>query len=359
MRMLIALLLLLTLPARADMQLTRELVAPDTLVPGQPVRVAYTFWTDSWFNPAPTWPELPVSGGEVLSLPIATQLVSRREGGKSWSGIRMERLIATWDSGQLHLPAAEVTLTSAGQAPHTVALAPLNRPVHWPKGTRQPDRFLPAADLKLTQQIIPHATRPGDNTLRVGDAIDRRVTLEGAGVLPAAIPQLLYAIPGNETQLLPRNNQRLQTPRGDFTGARRVETLRYLPSRPGSVVIPPLTLRWWDSAHQRWRVDTLPGKTLTIAPAPATGKERVLQAGNHTFWPALSGWLVGALALLLGLYLLRHPLSTRLTGIRRRWQGFWQILPLPGLAPTGTASEHAARPPKRLFSPPPARQRAG
>lgn len=333
MRFLIALVLLMALPARADMQLTRELVAPDILVPGQPVRVALTFWTDSWFNPAPEWPDLPVVGGEVLNLPIATQLVTRRENGKSWSGIRMERLIATWDSGQLRLPAAEVTLSSAGQAPHTVALAALSRPIHWPKGTRQPDRFLPADDLTLSQQFTVHATHPGDDALRVGDVIDRQVTLEGTGVLPAAIPQLLYAVEGSESQRLARQNTLIRTPRGDFIGARRVETLRYLPSRAGSIVIPPLKLRWWDSAQQRWRDATLPGKTLAVAPALTPGKEKVLQAPRHRFWPTAIAALTGALALMLTLYLLRHRLAPRVIQARQRWQRFWAIQPLPGLAP--------------------------
>lgn len=71
-------LLIATLPAHAAMDITRELDAPALLVPGQPVRVAVTYWTDSWFNPPPEWPDFAVKNGELLSTPLPSQLVTRK-----------------------------------------------------------------------------------------------------------------------------------------------------------------------------------------------------------------------------------------------------------------------------------------
>ena len=64
---LIWLLLLAVLPCQAAMTVSRELIAPEHVVPGQPVRVAVTFWTDSWFNPPPQWPDFPVENGDILT----------------------------------------------------------------------------------------------------------------------------------------------------------------------------------------------------------------------------------------------------------------------------------------------------
>ena len=70
-----------------------------------------------------------VSGGyALLTTPLPNQLLTRQEGGKSWSGIRLEKLVAAWDKGKLHFPAMEVTLVSAGQAPHTVELPAIAGP---------------------------------------------------------------------------------------------------------------------------------------------------------------------------------------------------------------------------------------
>ncbi|VTN11863.1 Uncharacterised protein [Raoultella terrigena] len=110
-------LLIATLPAHAAMDITRELDAPALLVPGQPVRVAVTYWTDSWFNPPPEWPDFAVKNGELLSTPLPSQLVTRKKNGISWSGIRLERQAAAWEQGTLRLPAVDVTVASASQGP--------------------------------------------------------------------------------------------------------------------------------------------------------------------------------------------------------------------------------------------------
>ena len=132
MKPLCLLLLLVSLSGYGAMDISRELVAPERLVPGQPVRVAVTFWTDSWFNPPPEWPDQVVRNGALLTTPLPNQLLTRQQDGKSWSGVRMERLVSAWDPGTLSLPALEVTLSSAGQAPHTVSLPAVERPVAWP-----------------------------------------------------------------------------------------------------------------------------------------------------------------------------------------------------------------------------------
>lgn len=72
-------LLVAALPAHAAMDITRELEAPTQIVPGQPVRVAITWWTDSWFNPPPQWPEFAVKNGELLNTALPSQLVTRKE----------------------------------------------------------------------------------------------------------------------------------------------------------------------------------------------------------------------------------------------------------------------------------------
>lgn len=244
------LIVFLTLPCHAAMNITRELIAPEHVVPGQPVRVAVTFWTDGWFNPPPTWPEFPVENGDLLTTALPNQLVTRREGGTTWSGVRMERQVAAWDQGTLRLPAQEITFAAAGEAPTTVQLPPLEKNVTWPKDVQQPDRFLPASRLTLTQQVNTHTTH-GDKGLRAGDVIERVVTVRAGDISPVQIPQLLFAIPGSHSQRLTAKNSLITSSRGDIDGAQRIETLRYLPIEAGEIVLPPIKLRWWDTTHQQ------------------------------------------------------------------------------------------------------------
>ncbi|MCE0846670.1 oxygen tolerance domain protein [Buttiauxella sp. A2-C1_F] len=333
MRALLILLLLAVLPARAAMDITRELEVPQHVVPGQPVRIAITFWTDSWFNPPPEWPDFIIENGSLMSTPLPNQLLSRQKNGISWSGIRLEKQVTAWDQGVLSLPAVEITLTSPNQPPVTVQLPELKKEVVWPKGVEQPDRFLPASNLTLSQKITQyHASK--DTTLHAGDVVERIVTVKANGIVATQIPQLLYAIPGTETQRLTPVNTMLKSGRGEIEGAQREETLRYLPSQAGTITLPPIKLRWWDTANQQWQVAQLPGSTMTVAQARAAGSESALRGttGQDKWQTVL---VISAIAfLLLLIWFTRRLLMRCLKYLHHAWRRFWSPVQLPELTPT-------------------------
>lgn len=332
-RLLVCLLMLLCLPVRAEMAMTRELVAPGQLVPGQPVTLAVTFWTDSWFNPPPQWPEMVIENGNLLNTPLPNQLVTRNSDGIRWSGIRMERQVMAWDQGTLRFPAIDVVMNAANQPPKTVALPVLEKSVNWPADVRQPDRFLPASSLELSQQWhIYRATE--DKQLHVGDVIERVVTLRATDVSAVQIPQLLYAIPGSGAQRMPPVNNNLTQGRDEIVGAQREERLRYLPSQAGELVIPPLRLRWWDTRQHQWRLAELPGAHYTFAAARPAGSEQALKARAPINWMP---WLTAAtivLLLMLATFFFRHLVSQSLQRLVQRTREYWRIVPLPDLIPT-------------------------
>ncbi|WP_312663511.1 oxygen tolerance domain protein [Pantoea sp. CTOTU49201] len=332
-RLLLCLLLLLSLPVRAEMTMTRELIAPEQLVPGQPITIAVTFWTDSWFNPPPQWPEMVIENGNLLNTPLPNQLVTRNSDGISWSGIRMERQVMAWDQGTLRFPAADVVMRSANQPPKTVSLPVLQKSVNWPADVRQPDRFLPASTLELSQQWqLYRATE--DKQLHVGDVIERVVTLRATDVIAVQIPQLLYAIPGSGAQRLPPINSNLTQGRDEIVGAQCEERLRYLPSQSGELVIPPLRLRWWDTRQHQWQLAQLPGAHYTIAAARPAGSEQTLKARAPTQWKPLLAGSAMVLALLLLGFFFRRTLSHSLQRLVHRTREYWRIVPLPDLIPT-------------------------
>lgn len=332
MRYLLVILLLLAGPASAVMDITRELDAPASVVPGQPVRVSVTFWTDSWFNPPPEWPEMEIENGTLLNTPLPNQLLNRREGDVMLSGIKMERMVMAWDKGTLRFPAATVTLESGGQPPKTVTLPALEKAVAWPADVQQPDRFLPASSLSL-QQKWQLWRAEDDKALHVGDVIERQVTVQAKDVIPAQIPQLLYAIPGSGTQRLTPEDSLLSSGRGDTDGAQRIERLRYMPDKAGQLTLPAVKLRWWDTTHQQWQLAELPAATFTIGPPRAAGSESTLVAKDPgQFWQMASWLAVLMLVVLIG-WFTRRFCWRALRFAYLRWCGFWRVVPLPELAP--------------------------
>lgn len=329
---LILALLFTSLPALAEMNMTRELDAPDSLVPGQPVTLAITFWTDTWFNPPPQWPDMTIENGNLLPAPLPNQLVTRNEDGVLWSGIRMERQLMAWDQGNLRLPAYDLAIRSANQPPKTVTLPAIEKAVVWPSDVHQPDRFLPARSLALAQQWQIYRAA-NDNSLHVGDVIERTVTLRATGVIALQIPQLLYAIPGSGAQRLTPVTSNVTQGRGEVIGVQREERLRYLPSAPGVLVIPPLKLRWWDTKQQQWQRAELPGARYSIDPARAAGSEKSLQAHKPVNWLRTLPFVALLMSVIVLSLIFRRSLATGMKRIAGRTRAFWHIVSLPDLTP--------------------------
>jgi hypothetical protein len=329
MKMWLLLLMIIVFPCQSAMDITRELVAPEHAVPGQPMTVSVTFWTDSWFNPPPVWPEFSIEGGMLLNTPLPDQLLTRQKNGISWSGVRLERQVVAWDQGTLHLPAVDITVNSSGQAPVTVHLPAQTVAVAWPPNTQQPDRFISARELEMNQQITSyHAGK--DHILRAGDTVDRIVTLTGKDIIPVQIPQILYAIPGDGSQRLAPVNDYIKSARGDIEKGIRQERIRYFLARSGTLVIPPVQLRWWDTEHQKWQQATLEGKTLKILEPVAAGSEKILQARTANNAGLLSVVFLLTMSLLFCIiWLIRKPLTRGLLWLIIRWHKFWSPVHLP------------------------------
>lgn len=335
MKIIMLLFMALISPVHAAMDITRELVAPEKVAPGQPITVAVTFWTDSWFNPPPEWPAFPLQNGALMTTPLPNQLVTRQEGGVTWSGIRLERQVIGWTEGTLTLPATDLTLTSSGQAPVTVHLPALSHQMKWPPDVKQPDRFLPAQKLTLSQTI--HQYYAGkDKILRVGDAVERTITIKANNVLPEQIPQILYAIPGENSQRLAPVNRYMKSGRGEIDGAVREEKIRYLPVNAGTLTLPPVKLRWWDTGSQQWQVAELEGTTLNVLSAREEGAESSLRGKATTDrWQTAAIILLLLLILFVGMcWFIRASLRQGFEWMYLRWLRFWTPNALPDLAPS-------------------------
>lgn len=332
MRRWLLLLSLFAFCCRAEITLTRDLVTPEQMVPGQPARIVVTFWTDSWFNPPPEWPDMPIEQGMLLTREVPNELVSRNQEGVNWSGIRMQREVMAWGDGTLRFPAMDITLQAAGQPPHTVHLPELVKAVAWPAGVQQPDRFLPASALQLDQKWTIYRAAE-DNQLHVGDVIEREVRLQAKDVIAAQIPPLLFAIAGRSEQKLPPVTQPLTARRDEVVGVMRVERLRYITDHAGALTLPPVRLRWWDTSHHQWQQQELPGASYQIAPPRAGGDENTLRGSTGDDGWQLAYRLAAILLLLLMLWLLRHPLWRGLRFFGHQLSGRWRATPLPDLIP--------------------------
>lgn len=119
--------------------------------------------------------------------------------------------------------------------------------------------WLPATDVDLVQRWLP----PG-GTIEVGDPLTFELDVRTTGNRGSAIPPIPLPLSADQFKIYPEAPVMEETAReGTIIGQRSV---RYalIPTAPGRLDVPPLTLVWWDTVTDRLRQTRVAVADLTI-----------------------------------------------------------------------------------------------
>ncbi|HEY0179688.1 MAG TPA: BatD family protein [Dokdonella sp.] len=141
------------------------------------------------------------------------------------------------------------------------------KPPTWSGGA-----WLPGASLLLKDEsALP-------DEVHVGDPITRTVRLQAQGLGYEQLPELDLAAPDG-AEVYPDKTDTRTRDDGEWLYGERVRKFAFVPNRAGSLTIPGLTLRWWDTEHDRMETAELPAHAIKVLPA----------AGASTSAPSLPG----------------------------------------------------------------------
>lgn len=125
--------------------------------------------------------------------------------------------------------------------------------------------WLPAASVNLSEDW----SRDLD-TLQVGDSVTRTIHLNVLGVTVAQLPNLTLAtIDG--AKVYPDQVQQTDLSDANTSAAELELSTAIIPTQTGNLVIPPLTITWWDTASNTEKTAELPGRNIRIQPSASLG----------------------------------------------------------------------------------------
>ena len=237
------------------------------VIVGQPIRLQIKILVPTYMPKPPIYPtiELPEL---MVRLPYrATTPTSERRDGVSLSGtIRSYRLYPL-AAGSFEIPEQLLTLTYADpntNAPITaeVAMPAQSFVATVPAAAKDLDPPVIAEGFALDQQI------EGDTSLRVGDAITRTVTARIDGTTPVLIPSLVPKLDAPALRTYPKEPRVNATEERGVLSGTRVEAVTYLVQADGDAQLPEITVEWYNTKTQSLETASVPGVTLTLAPAP-------------------------------------------------------------------------------------------
>jgi len=120
--------------------------------------------------------------------------------------------------------------------------------------------WLPARSLKLTQHVS------ASNTLTVGEPVTRTVIVDAVGLEENMITQPTWPKVA-DARIYPDRPQGISRNDGKWVLGHKEFRYAIVPEKAGELVLPQLSLHWWDTVNDREQTAVLPEQRLKVLPS--------------------------------------------------------------------------------------------
>ncbi|MCA0936375.1 BatD family protein [Vibrio alginolyticus] len=217
---------------------------------------------------------------------LATNFTERK-GGQTWSRQRWEVTLYPQTSGEFVIPSVavgvQVSAPDGENVSGTLYTQPIKFTASLPSGLLSDNvPWFVATDAKVTQEW-----ETSGESLKVGDAITRRITITAQDSLSVLLPDLLKGESTTRYQAYPQPHRLSDTQtRGDYQSSRTEESV-YVIQQGGELTLPDYEFRWWNSKTQQLESVVVEGKSFQAKHTP------------KSFVKAYFGWIVGLISLVV------------------------------------------------------------
>ncbi len=236
---------------------------------GEPIEVRIGVYTTTWFTRGVDLGNLKVPGAFTVYFRPVSQ--SKTISGTKYTGVELIYHVFPYEADpDFSFPSIDIEVESPPEGDY--------------KGRK---RLLTTAEKSILVKSIPaeydrdewmvanslsvQESWSGSKTsVKVGDVLERRITRKAGGTVPELIPPVEWdSLPG--VSLYPsRSSVDNSKTRADIS-ASRIESIRYLFEKEGTVSIPDRVFTWYNPYQKKLFKRTLPGFSVEVLPNPDLG----------------------------------------------------------------------------------------
>ena len=121
--------------------------------------------------------------------------------------------------------------------------------------------WLPSEFVQLNEEW-----QPADGNYVAGEPITRTITLTAVGLVEEQLPEVAGQYPA-DLKTYPDQASTTTIERDQTLIAQRVESVAIIPGKEGQMVIPEVTLPWFNVVTKQTEIARLPARTIDVAPA--------------------------------------------------------------------------------------------
>lgn len=308
----------------------RVKVSPRNVVVRQPFRVTISVYTATWYTNPLQFNNLKIENAFIIPFTRTLSSIEYIQ-NKKYASLTFYYLVIPYETGELEIPALEITATTPPVGEYKGIKIPLET-----RAQRIEIKELPESEEKLWMVAKNVNYRESWNKeldmLKVGDVLERTIVLNASGTLPSLIQPLELEKPVG-VSLYPAPPELKDTRTAQDVNGRRTEHYSYLFEEEGEVTFPEEQFFWWNPSTHRVYSRTIPERVLQIAPNPNLDmmvslkdsldalQASALQVQEEEPFPWKKYGLI-LLAGLLALYLLVRIILIIIRHIRRRRKAY-------------------------------------
>ncbi|MDE1463399.1 BatD family protein [Spartinivicinus poritis] len=194
--------------------------------------------------------------------------------GQRYGVFELKYAIFPQESGEILIPALKFTSTVASQSRRNSPFNMFPRQIGTPVEEYSPEikltvkappasakgHWLPAQKLTLTENWSTDTSQ-----LKVGDSVTRTIEIKAEGLTAAQLPPLTTP-ELNGVKLYPDKSQTKDIPTDQGIIGQRIESIALVPTQAGTIELPEIRYRWFNTTSQTIEEAVLPAKQITVAP---------------------------------------------------------------------------------------------
>ncbi|MEN8210309.1 MAG: hypothetical protein ABFR31_01210 [Thermodesulfobacteriota bacterium] len=254
-----------TAAVAADDILIRSKATPDNPWPGQKVVLKLdVLVADGWVQ-VKKFPNVQLDSGYLIRFESQGTRLNETIDGKSYSGQRYEFFFFPQYSGNVSIPPMplDIEIKKWGGKP-AQEIVKKNTPQITLAVKKYPGEKMAERMISTTNYSVIQSWEPSEDSLKVGDAVTRRITLQAVDVSSMLFTPLHFPdIEG--IGIYPKQPEIKDSyERGELKG-KRVEEVSYVVEKPGTFQLPEMQFSWWEIKEEKLKEIVLPGRSLTVS----------------------------------------------------------------------------------------------
>ncbi|MBK3516432.1 BatD family protein [Carboxylicivirga marina] len=235
----------------------------------QPIKATVTVYTSTWFTDSPDLGNVSIPNAFVLPFKRTVSGIQYIN-NKQYASLELFYLIFPFESGEIIIPEMHISIATPPEGDYKGVIRQLKTKPLSIRVKEAPAEFKGKEWLVSKNAYISDTWNSSLDDVKVGEVIERTVTIRALGTLPAFIPETSMEA-NNWSSIYPRQAQLKDTRTSQDANGLRIEKYRYLLEKEGEFEIEPLTVTWWNPYLNKQYERSSKARTITIKANPDLG----------------------------------------------------------------------------------------